>query len=125
MNIKNFKVGDTVYILDYHYKEDISNATIEEAVVTGVGRKYVSVKLSEYLHFNTDYKFHNELNKVYYLTSNDTRKNKLFRSMQDLYDWRESEDLYRDVRSFFGSVNNNLTLDQLRRIKNIVDESNV
>lgn len=122
MNIKNFKVGDTVYILDYHYCRDISKATVKEAVVTGVGRKYVSVKPAEYLHFNTEYKFHDDLNKVYYLTSNDSQENKLFRSMQDLDDWKESEDLYKEVTSFFRSYYTNLTLNQLRRIKGIIDE---
>lgn len=122
MNIKNFKVGDTVYILNYNYGNDISKATVEEAVVTGVGRKYVSVKPAQYLQFNTEYKFHNDLNKVYYLASNDNRENKLFRSMQDLDDWKESEYLHKEVRSFFGCYYNNLTLDQLRRIKGIIDE---
>lgn len=53
MNIKDFKVGDAVYILDYRYSRDISKATVKEAVVTGVGRKYVSVKPVEYLRFDT------------------------------------------------------------------------
>lgn len=122
MNINNFKVGDTVYILDYHFSGTISKATVEEAVVTGVGRKYVSVKPAQYLQFDTEYKFHNDLNKVYYLASKDNREDKLFRSMQDLDDWKESEDLYKEVRSFFGCYYTNRTLDQLRRIKNIIDE---
>lgn len=122
MNIKNFKVGDTVYILEYHYNSD---AIVETAVVTRVGRKYVSVKPSKYLHFDLEYKFHNDLNNVYYLISNGTGKNKLFRSMQDLDDWKESEDLYKEVSRFFWYVSANLTLDQLRRIKNIIDERSV
>lgn len=123
MNIKDFKVGDTVYILDYRYRSDISEAIVEKALVTKVGRKYVSAKPNKYLHFDIEYKFHDNLNKVYYLASNDTMENKLFRSIQDLNDWKESEALYKEVRSFFGCFYTNLTLDQLRRIKDIIDEN--
>lgn len=42
--------------------------------------------------------------------------------MQDLNDWKESEYLYNDIRSFFDRFCTNLTLNQLRRIKDIIDE---
>ena len=44
MNIKDFKVGDKVYIRDYRLRENEDNAKMKEAVVTKVGTKVVTVQ---------------------------------------------------------------------------------
>lgn len=78
-----------------------------------------------YVFWNVVSTYKEAKDHIYKLTSNDTQENKLFRSVQDLDDWKESEYLYNDIRIFFDSFYNNLTLDQLRRIKNIIDERSV
>ena len=121
MDIKKFKVGEIVYIRDYGYRSDESKATMKEATVTKVANKYVTVKTS---HFEDEYKFHDEQRRIYYLVEKVSAGsgNKLFHTMQDYDDWVESEQLYKEIRSCFGTFYTNLTLDQLRRIKEILVE---
>lgn len=121
MNIKKFKVGETVYIRDYGYRSNEADATMEEATVTKVTNKYVTVKTGS---FDTEYKFHDEQKRLYYLVEKvtDGSGNKLFHTKQDYEDWVESEKLYTEIRSCFRNYYTNLTLDQLKRIKKIIEE---
>ena len=121
MNIKDFKVEDTVYIRDYGYRTNEDHATMEEATVIKVTNKYVTVKTSR---FGGELKFHNEQNRIYYLVEkvNFGSGNKLFHTMQDYNDWVESENLYKEIRSYFGTFYTTLNVDQLHRIKDIIYE---
>lgn len=121
MDIKKFKVGETVYIRDYGYRSDEAKATMKEATVTKVANKYVTVKTDS---FGGEYKFHDEQRKLYYLVEKVTAGsgNKLFHTLQDYEDWVESEQLYAEIRSCFRNYYTNLTLDQLERIKKVIEE---
>lgn len=120
MDIKAFKIGDEVIIRDYGSRISEDNARNITAVVTKIGKKYVIVQTS----WGGEYQFHNELNKTYYLKMKSTvsTENKLFRSEQDYLDWVESESIYRELREYFNKFYTDLTLDQLRRIKAIIEE---
>ena len=119
MNIKDFKVGDTVYILNYHFRSSEDQATVEEAVVVKVTYKYVTVA---YEKGRVEYKFHNEQNKPYYLVQqlDAGTPNKLFKTEKAIDDWRQSEKLYTQIRRYFGTYYNTLTMDQLIKIKDII-----
>ena len=121
MNIKKFKVGETVYIRDYGYRSNEASATMKEATVTKVTNKYVTVKTGS---FDTEYKFNDEQKRLYYLVERVTTGsgNKLFHTMQDYEDWVESDQLYVEIRSCFRNYYTNLTLDQIKRIKKIIEE---
>ena len=121
MNIKKFKVGETVYIRDYGYRSNEASATMKEATVTKVTNKYVTVKTGS---FGTEYKFHDEQKRLYYLVEKVTTGsiNKLFHTMKDYDDWVESEQMYAEIRSCFRNFYTTLTLDQLKRIKKIIKE---
>lgn len=118
MNIKDFKVGDTVYIRDYNFRSNEDQAVMVEATVTKVGRSLVHVKEK----YGVDYKFCNEPDRPYYLTQriDAGTANKLFKSMQDYYDWKTSEETYRFIRGYFSTFYTNLTLDKLMQINNII-----
>lgn len=124
MNIKDFKVGDTVFVRDYNYRSEEDTAKMREAVVTKVGRSIVYVKYKDF-PYGSDYRFANEPEREYYLTQkvDAGTQNKLFRSMSDCEDWIESEKLYRDIRGYFHTYYTDLTLDQLRRIKSVLEEN--
>lgn len=64
INVKDFKVDQTAYILNikYNWREEKTEAEIKEVIVSKVGRKYVTVKInknyiSEYKYAKNDYIF--------------------------------------------------------------------
>ena len=120
MDMKTFKIGDEVIIRDYGSRTSEDNARNMTATVTKIGKKYVTVQT----YWGGEYQFHNELNKTYYLKMKSvvSTENKLFKSEQDYLDWAESEELYKELRNYFGKFYTDLTIDQLRRIKAIIEE---
>lgn len=121
MDMKTFKIGDNVIIRDYGSRISEDNARNIEATVVKIGKKYITARTS----WGGEYQFHNELNKTYYLTMKSTvsAENKLFHSEQDYEDWAESKELYKELINYFGKFYTDLTLDQLKRIKEIIDET--
>ena len=124
MNIKDFKVGDEVFIRDYGYRNNESGAKMVPAVVTKVGKKIVYVKTSEY---GFEYQFTNELDHELFLDEKQTARteNKLFRTMEDVELWKEGMELQQQIIKFFnwgGCMSKQLTLDQKRRICAILNE---
>ena len=120
MDMKAFKIGDEVIIRDYGSRTSEDNARNITAIVTKIGKKYVTVQTS----WGSEYQFHNERNRTYYLAMKSfvSSENKLFHSEQDYLDWVESEELYKELRNYFGRFYTDLTIDQLRRIKAITEE---
>ena len=43
MTIKDFNIGDKVYVLDFGYRSNFENAVLKEATVTDIGRKLVTL----------------------------------------------------------------------------------
>lgn len=113
-----YKVGQKVYLkavgnaARYHKK-----LYYEEHQVEKVGRKYVTVN---------GIQFDKERN--YVEVSNYSASWGLYDSKQAIIDEEESKELYRDIKreldkyGYFGKPNQ--TLNQLRRIKAILDENN-
>lgn len=112
MNIKDFKVGQEVYILDYGNRISLEKAVIKKRTVTDIGRKYVTVdnSLKFYIENDSD----NYLSLYY---SGYTTYDKLFVSEQDISDYKEKLDLIQVVLKMTTSVNlDMLSLDNLKEI---------
>lgn len=55
MNIKDFKVGETAYLMNFHDRQPNENiTTIDEVNVVSVGKKYVKVRRFD---FGYEYSF--------------------------------------------------------------------
>lgn len=120
MDMKKFNIGDRVIIRDYGSRTSEDNARNIEATVIKVGTKYVTVETC----WGGRYQFGNDLNKPHYLTmkSQYCSHNKLFLSEQAYEDWVESENLWKELREYFGRFTTDLTIDQIKRIKEIISE---
>lgn len=117
MTIKDFTVGEKLYIRKYNrYPEphfDVSVGTVKK-----IGRKYIDVELEFSNHkFKIDSMYENRLlcrdngYEEYTLYKNET-------AAKEYDEWKE-------LKSWFYKLttsSTNLSLDQLRRIKEIVEE---
>ena len=117
MTIKDFNVGDEVYILDQRFTRYSNEPTWEVAKVTKIGRKYITVD-------RYDWKFCDAFSgRSNYLVKNEgaydcTTDIKLFKCKEDYTNL-----IVTRIRSFVGRLNQNtLTLDQLQRILAIMEE---
>lgn len=118
MNIKDFKVGDTVYIVGGERAKDNS---VREEIVSKVGKKYVSVgsgygedkyEVSEYCE-----------DANYLLEHKDwgTRK-QLYKSMEDIETEREIEQIRRWLfGSYADAQKHTFSIDQLRAVRDILN----
>lgn len=123
----DIKKGDTVFARI----EEGSNASrritmtldnvdkwVLEGIVISVGRRYITVKFSEYHEEKFD--IEHEYRQKHTCGGADY---KLYTSKQEILDEREATMIYRRLRNEFTSINNKtFTLDQLRRIRDIVSE---
>lgn len=129
MNIKDFKVGDPVIVRDYHGRTSEENATMREMVVVKVGTKRVTVQNQDERGYtrvfcNGDGGNYSEFCLVEAVVNGYSGDDKLFRSEEDFKLWQESKELDKELRNVFSVCGvNDLTLDQKRRIKAIIDET--
>ncbi|WP_081390270.1 beta barrel domain-containing protein [Paenibacillus odorifer] len=113
------KTGDTVYLKAIgnegrRHKE----VHVVEYKIGKIGRKYFEVYKEDYESYTI--KFRIESNRQHTDYSPDWE---LYFSMQEVLDKEESERLSRKLGEKFGSYGRvDLTLDQLRRISQIVNE---
>lgn len=114
--------GQTVYLKavgnNARDREDIYYA---EAEITKVGRKYIAVK-----HNWSEYQF--EINNSYREKTIYSPSWELYFSVQDIYDEEERVKLFRELNlefNYIGGSAKDCSLDQLKRIKSILDESEV
>lgn len=120
--VSDFKVGDTVYLEltgnAVRYKRRNTEECIKEAVVTSVGRKYVTV--------GDDTKFEISNNDYYRGLVQHTQycvDYVLYKSKQEILDKFESEKLLSEVRSFFQYGKTRcLQLDDLRSINDLINQ---
>lgn len=128
MNIKDFKVGDPVVVRDYHGRTSEENATMREMVVVKVGTKRVTVQNPDGYGYtmvfcNGERGNYDEFCLVEAIVNGFKGDNKLFRSEEDFKLWQESKELDRELRNIFSGYEiNDLTYDQKKRIKAIIDE---
>lgn len=112
LNFADFYRGRTVYVLNFHYRNDFEKATLEEVVIDSVGRKYVSVGRDQF--------FLNSARNDLYLTQkvNGGTANYMFLTKEDYDRYVE----YRELSKWFHSIaSGKLTYEQLKAIKEIIE----
>lgn len=121
--LDNLKVGDKVVVVaegtnqDRYYRGRPIEDRIREGVVAKNGRKYITVKMINDSEIQFD-KTNNYTEKT-----NGCADYSLYANRQDIFDKFERESLEIDLRLAFDfSSSRKFSLDQLRRIKNIIDE---
>lgn len=124
MNIKDFKVGETAYLMNFHDRLLNENTTIiDDVVVSSIGRKYVKVK---YPKSNYDISFYKADEVNSYLTEKKDygTLNYLFQSKQDINEYRERKELARWISNNAQYLRENqYSIEQLREIKRILENS--
>ena len=126
--VLNFKKGDKCIVaIEEHSNasrhKDMSIDNINdwtyEGVVIASGKKYITV---EFNNETSKFEVDNDYRKKVNYGSNDY---KLFKDIQGVKDERELDSLIWSIRMCFDRMNKSntkLTLDQLRRISNIISE---
>lgn len=122
MNIKDFKVGDTAYLMNFHGRSLNENTTtIDEVNVVSVGKKYVKIKHSklsyEYSFFQWDIDDPYLIEKVECGT-----KNYLFRTRQAIDEYKECKELSKWIYDKMKYIRENqYSVEQFREIKRILE----
>ena len=127
MNIKDFKVGDTVYIIDTHYRTLIKSVdvlrkcTLIETTITNVGRKLVTVDWHDAKFGNKEYGGDGH---PMYLVSNFTNSDDmLFRSREEFNRYIEVIEMSDAIRKFCGyNLDVKLSADKIEAIYAIIKE---
>lgn len=112
LNFADFTNGRTVYVLNFHHRDNFERATLEEVVIDSVGRKYVSVGRNKF--------FLNNARNDMYLTQkvDGGTANYMFLTKEDYYRYAE----YRELSKWFHSITYaKLTYEQLKAIKEIIE----
>lgn len=122
MNIKDFKVGQTAYLMNFHDKQSNKDTTtIDEVNVVSVGKKYVKVKRFD---FGYEYSFFQwEINDSYLTEKKDYGgKNYLFRTQQDIDEYKERKELLKWIYNKVQRIKENqYSVEQFREIKRILE----
>lgn len=130
MNIKDFKVGQTVYV------ELTGNASrgktleqrIEEWEITSVGRKYIKACKKESGVFRFETTFEYKENRKRFVQKTDCCANYILcETRQEIEIKFEKSKLLNEVESFFRDWNKpkKLSIEQLKRIKEILEEKEI
>ena len=130
MNKDDFKKDMRVYLFviegsnEYHY---LKNRPFEDriwpATVISVGNKYITVRPDKWSFGEVRFRINERFRQEYKAGGEDYE---LFLTEQDIYDCEEAEVIYRTMRNGFSQWKNDrkYSLDQLRRIKAIIEETN-
>jgi hypothetical protein len=114
MNKDKLSVGQKVYLKPINNAARGGNKEILEAEIVKVGRKYFELNRGLIKKYSME-----NLEQV----TEYTPDYKLYFSKQDILDEYETNSLYSEIESKFGAwAKKDLTLDQLRRIKAIINE---
>ena len=125
MDLKDFKVGQTVWIrlTGNAIRGKCGDELIEEWVIDKIGRKYITAsKKTSYpkgIIFEKGYGY-----KDRFVEKTDHCVDYImYETEQEIRDEMEKDEIYRDVQLFFDSFNKSkLTIEQLRSIKKIICE---
>lgn len=126
MNIKDFKVGQTVYVelTGNASRGKTAEQCIEEWEIVSVGRKYV--KANEIGKTWKDATFEQrESDGRFVQKTNYSPDYILYLTRQEIEDKHEKTRLYQEISEVFRGYGESkkLTLEQLRKIKGILEES--
>lgn len=124
MNIKDFKVGQTVYVQLTGNAAKRSSECIEEWEITYVGRKYIKAGKPYNGQIWSDITF--EFDEDYGAFMEKTQCSidyLLYATKQEIEDKIERKRLYDELRKAFNCYRptQSMTLDKLRKIKSILD----
>ncbi len=121
INIKNLKVGQTLYLVRKGYENSIHKRELDKiskAEVIKVGRRYVTVNAEEFVETfdsHKDFKIENGRGKMKY---------GLYLCAQDYLGELTKEDLLKEVRDFFDIYNSReyelISLEDLETINEII-----
>lgn len=112
VTIKDYKKGDTAYILTKNFGRN-TKPFITETTVKSVGRKYVTVS-------RWDRKFENCDSEYLYEVVNYGENGLLFKTEQEVKDYLEKQDLALWLGCMSVSQAEKYSLEQLRRVKEIL-----
>lgn len=124
INIKNLKVGQTLYLVRKGYENNLHKEELDrvlEVKVIKVGRRYVTVDTcitTETFDSQEDF-------KVYYGYGYKRMKQGLYLCVQDYIDELKREKLLMKVRDFFSCSTGQyrlLSLEELENINSIIDK---
>lgn len=121
MNIKDFKVGDKVYHLCFNNRSN-GEKQMKVKYVVAVGRKFI--KLADRMDSNYLHEYYVSDRGEYLVEKKECGiKDIAFKSKQDYDDYIE----YGELELWFYKMarDKKLTLDQLRKIKEIVESEEV
>ena len=132
MKKSDFKKGQVVYLFvledsnEYRirgYEKRPFDARIKEAIVVSVGSRYITVKPDNSPYevkfgIQNNFRQHIDAGSIDY---------ELFLTKQEAYDFQEKKSLVKEIRDDFNNTlwfnNSKYSLDQLRRIKEILNEN--
>lgn len=120
VSLKDFHVGESAYVVKGNYD---NNATVSEYIVTSVGRRYVKVRRTE---LASTISFGASAASDEYLAEavDFGWKRLLFPTLEQAQNYLEREELRKWVDKAFMYTNaKTYSLDQLRRVKAILEES--
>lgn len=127
MNIKDFKVGDKVVVLDTKFKSTFQRADIlkecslVETTVTAVGKKFVTVAWCNAKFGNIKYDGH-----PMFLSTNIMNKDDLlFKSRDDFEQYIRILDMTAEIRSFCSNygLDSKLSPEKIQTIYDIIKGS--
>jgi hypothetical protein len=87
---------------------------LKEVTVATVSNKYFTIEEMPWDKFAVD--------GLYHVTPNGAKETRCFLSKQDYEDREEADKIHRFLSNYFDYRETNLTIDQLRRIKAIIEE---
>ena len=122
MAIKDFEVGETAYLMNFHGRMPNENTTtIDEVVVTSVGKKYVKVKYPKFSYEDSFY--HWDIDDPYLTEKAGCgTKNYLFCSRQAIDKYKERKELSRWIYNKVQYIKENqYSVEQFREIKRILE----
>lgn len=115
MTIKNFTVGQTVFILNLHTGRN-TEPTINESTVTKIGRKYVT------LSNGSQYYENEHCNDALTESKDWGERTYLFNTQSAANDYIEKTKLELWlIKLSHTEIKNKYTLEQLRQVKTILD----
>lgn len=128
MNIKDFKVGQTVFVelRGNASRGKTTEECIEEWKITSVGRKYIKAgRPSERCGILNETTFERKDEYGNFVEKTDCCVDyMLYATRKEIEDKQEKSRLFKEISTVFREygINNKLTLEQLRKIKRILDE---
>ena len=124
MNIKDIKIGQTVYIklIGNASRNKDENALIEEWEITYVGKKLIKAKHKGWDNgFEETFEKRNNGNKEQFVQKTNYCVNYvLYFDKQEILDEFERNNLFQEICNYFRGYDNKLSLEKLRKISEII-----